>query len=96
MISAEKARQNTINYEIKVYQQTETKVLEIAETMSKSIEYHSRNGFDTLDFMPYEKTRFTSDQTMNIAQDILRKLFESNGFEILENDIAKNIFRIRW
>ncbi len=96
MISAETARQNINKYETAIYQQTETKALEIIETMSKSIEYHSRNGFDCLDFMPYEKTRFTSNHTMNIAHDIFQKIFETNGFEILCNDITKNILRVRW
>lgn len=96
MISAETARHNVNQYEIEIYQQTETKVLELIDTMSKSIEYHSRNGFDCLNFAPYEKTRFTSDHVMNIAHEIFRKIFEANGYKIICNDVAKNILKVQW
>ena len=96
MITAAQARQNTNNYEVELYNKTKAKVDEFIEMMSKSIEYYSRTGIDTIDFTPYEKSRFPSFQMLPVAQEIFREILESNGYKILRNDSANNILKVKW
>ena len=69
MITAREAQTNVINYENTIKADVQNKVNELIEIMSKSIAYHSKNGFDTLSFCPYEKSRFSSVKTLEYAQD---------------------------
>lgn len=58
MITASEARNNVIQHEVEEYKKVGDKVMELIETMSKSIEFHSKSGIDHLDFSPFDKSRF--------------------------------------
>lgn len=96
MISAQEARQNLINYEANIYTKVENQVKELLDTISKSIAYHSQNGIDSLDFCPYDRSRFSSHKELTIAQEIFSKILTSNGYEISHNDAFNNSLKIRW
>ena len=96
MIKASEAKANVINYEIALYNKVKVITDELLETMSKSIEFHSKNGLDSADFMPYGRSQFSTDKTMQIASKIFEKAFKDNGFKIIRNDWANNTLKISW
>ena len=96
MIKASEAQANVINYKVMQYNKVKEVADEILETMSKSIEYHSRNGFNSADFMPYGKSQFPCEQALQTASEIFEKVFMSNGYEIVKNDWQNNILKIKW
>ena len=96
MITAQQAKANAINYEVNVYRDTEAKVDELLETMSKSIEFHSKSGFDCIEFTPYAKSRFTSIRTMELASEIFERKFKDFGYEIILNSWENNSLKIQW
>ena len=96
MITANEARQNVIRHEVEEYQKVAEKVTEIIDTMSKSIEFHSKNGFDHLDFCPYNKSRFSSCHELEIASKIFEQMFKDNGYKVTRNSWSDNIFTIQW
>lgn len=96
MISAAAAAQNVLNYEIERYHKVEELCNAALEEMEASIEYHSRNGFSTLDFTPYQKSRFTNNYAMQTAHDIFEKVFKENGYTVEHNDISLNSLKITW
>lgn len=96
MIKATEAQANVINYEAAFCENIKHKVDDMAEIMSKSIKYHSQNGFTSAIFTPYEKTRFTSIKALEYAQELFQKIFEDAGYQILENNYDKNTISIKW
>ena len=96
MINATTAAQNVINYEIERYHKIEELCNAALEEMGASIEYHSQRGIETLDFTPYQKSRFISDYAMQTAHDIFEKVFKENGYTVEHNDISRNSLKIKW
>jgi len=96
MINATEARANAINYEAAILADIEAKVNELTEMMSKSIEFHSKNGYTQATFCPYEKSRFTTVKALEYAQQLFTKTFEDAGFTVLENHYGKNTLKIEW
>ena len=96
MITASEARGNVTEYEQAEYIRISTKLSEVIDTMSKSIEFHSKNGITQLTFYPYDKSRFSSFHDLIIASDILEKKFKNNGYKIIHNNHNNNVFTIRW
>lgn len=96
MIKASEARINVINYENALYRQVAIKVNEVLETVSRSIEFHSQNGINTLEFMPYEISRFSSWHNMEIAKEVFEKILKENGYTIILNNPNDNILKITW
>lgn len=96
MINAATAAQNVRNYEIERYNKIKELCNAALNEMDASIEYHSRNGFDSLDFTPYQRSRFTNDYAMQTAHDIFEKVFKENGYTIEHNDISLNSLKIKW
>ena len=96
MISAEQARANVINHEIHIYRETEEKVNELIDAMSKSIEFHSENGIDSIEFTPYDHSRFSSSHTLQLASEMLARQFKDNGYTIVNNSWEHNSFIIQW
>lgn len=96
MIKATEAQANVINYETAIREDIKRKVDEMAEIMSKSIKYHSQNGFTSATFMPYEKSRFTNIKALEYAQELFQKIFEDAGYQVLENNYGKNNITIKW
>ena len=96
MIKASEAAQNVINVENERYKKVGEKVLSLAEEMSASIEFRSKLGLSTLEFTPYNVSRFPFDYELNIASKILEKIFRENGYTIEKNSVAENSFKIKW
>ena len=96
MIKANEAKKNVIEYHERVFLATEHKVNEIIETMSESIEFHSKNGFTELVFTPYDNSRFNTDEIKSMASMIFQAILISNDYEIVKNDWQNNILKIRW
>ena len=96
MINAKDAHNNQMNYFVKLRADVESRVLVLVEEMSASIEFHSRNGFDHLEFMPYSVSLFPSLQETRIAAEILGKIFSENGYDVLVNDYNNNSLKIQW
>lgn len=96
MIKATEAQANVINYEAIVRADTKSKVNELAEIMSKSIIFHSRKGFTSANFCPYEKSRFTTIKALEYAQELFAELFENAGYTVVENHYGKNSLIIKW
>ena len=96
MISAKDAHNNQMNYFEELREQVESRVLTLVEEMSASIEFHSRNGFDHLEFMPYSVSLFPSLRETRLAADILARIFSENGYDILVNDYNNNSLKIHW
>lgn len=96
MIKATEAQANVINYETAIREDIKRKVDDMAEIMSKSIKYHSQNGFTSAAFTPYEKSRFANIKALEYAQELFQKIFEDAGFEVLENNYGKNSIIIKW
>ena len=96
MITAREARNNVINHEAKVYQAVAQKTKELIEIMGKSIEIHSENGIDHIDFTPFNKSRFPSYHELEIASQILEQMFKDNGYKVTRNSWSDNIFTVQW
>lgn len=96
MITAKEAKMNVINYEITLYDKIKIIVDDTLKAMSKSIEFHSQNGFDSLEFVPYNKSQFSSEKAMQIASNIFEKTLKDNGFKIIRNDWKNNLLKITW
>ena len=96
MFTAEEAKANVINYQAAFYAKVNETVTEILETMSKSIEFHSRCGLTSAEFIPYTNSRFPCDKAKEIAQDQFEKAFKSTGYNIIINDIEKNVLKVSW
>lgn len=96
MIRASEAKANVTAYESHRFHAVEMKVNELLETMSKSIEYHSKNGITKLEFMPYENSRFPSYDEKEIASRIFLSIFQNNGYSVARNSWSDNILEIRW
>lgn len=96
MINATEARTNVINFEMEQYNNAKAIADEILDTMSQSIEFHSKNGLDTLEFAPYDRSRFTSYSWLQTASDIFEKVLKENGYEIIKNDWINNSLKIKW
>ena len=96
MITANEARNNVTRYEIEEYQKVAAKVTELIDTMSKSIEFHSKSGIDHLDFAPFDKSRFPSYRELEIASKIFGQMFKDNGYKVTRNSWSDNVFTIQW
>ena len=64
--------------------------------MSQSIEYHSKSGFSSATFYPYEKSRFNSTQAIEYAHELIQDMLTDAGYTILENNTETNCLRIEW
>lgn len=96
MIKATEAQANVINYEASINEEIKKKVDELVEIMSKSIEYHSKNGFTHANFCPYEKSRFLNVKALETAQEMFKKIFEDAGYTVIENNYGKNSLIVEW
>lgn len=96
MITASKARTNVTKYEQAEYIRISTKLSEVIDVMSKSIEFHSQNGMSQLTFYPYDKSRFPSSHELTIASNMLETRFKNHGYKIIHNNYSENIFTIKW
>ena len=96
MIRANEAKKIVSEYQEKLFFETEKKVNDFSELMSKNIELYSEKGVNELAFKPYEISRFPSKTMMEMASLIFQVILISNGYEIVINDWQKNILKIRW
>lgn len=96
MVTASEARLNVTNFEKDQYNKVMKLAEETLEAMSKSIELHSKNGYSSAEFVPYDRSRFETYQEMRIASEIFQKVFTGVGFEVLQNDWTNNIIKIKW
>ena len=96
MIKATEAQANVINYEAAIRTDILTKVNELIDVMSRSIEFHSKNGYTSANFCPYEKSRFTNVKALEYAQELFQKIFEEAGYTIVENNYGKNSLIVKW
>lgn len=96
MIKATEARANVTNYEAVIKADIARKVDELLDIMDKSIQFHSQNGFSSLTFTPYDKSRFSNVHALEYAQELFTKRFEDAGYTVLENHYGKNSLKIEW
>ena len=96
MINANEAKANVINYEAALLAALDEKINELVDIMGRSIEYHSKNGFTSIQFCPYEKSRFTNVRALEYAQKRFTEIFEEAGYTVVENHYGKNIIKIEW
>lgn len=96
MINASEARANVTRHETELYNNIKAIVDEILETMSRSIEFHSQNGIEYADFMPYRDSRFSSEYSCRIASEIFEKEFIDNGYTVVRNDWVNNCLKVTW
>jgi len=96
MIKASEARDNIKKFEIEQYNKIKTMVEEALEVISTEIEFHSKNGLNTAEFVPYDASRFPSYRSVQIASEIFERILKDNGYEIITNDRANNILKIKW
>ena len=96
MINATEARTNVINYEAAILAELDATIAELVDMMSKSIEFHSKNGYTSAAFCPFGQSRFTNVQALEYAQNKLEKIFEEAGYNVIENHYGKNTFKVEW
>lgn len=96
MITASEAKANKIHFEIEQYNKVKQIADEILETISQGIEFHSNNGFDSAEFVPYDRSRFASYQSLQTASEIFEQVLKDNGFKIIKNDWTNNILKVQW
>jgi hypothetical protein len=96
MIKASEARTNTNNFEIEQYNKIKQVADEVLETIGKSIEFHSKNGFEVAEFVPYDRSRFTSYHSLQVASEIFERVLKDNGYEIVKNDWTNNVLKVKW
>ena len=96
MITAREAKINVINHESVLYNKYRSVAEELLEEMNISIEFHSKNGFETIEFEPYDTFRFHTDHAKKIASDVFEKTLKENGFTIEKNNWSTNILKISW
>lgn len=96
MITAKAAKENVQAYEDAIDQDIKNKVNELLDIMSKSIEFHSKNGFTSLIFTPYDKSRFQTVHALERAQELFTQILTDNGYTVLENHYGKNSLKIEW
>lgn len=96
MITATKARANKTQFEIHLYNEVKIITEGIIETISAGIEFHSKNGFESAEFLPYDKSQFHTLQEMKIASEIFERTLERNDFKIIKNDYMHNILKVQW
>ena len=96
MISANEARANVAAHEQAILNNVAIIADELLDTMSNSIQFHSQNGFESAEFMPYRDSRFTSEYMQRIASEIFEKEFIDNGYTVVRNDWVNNYLKITW
>ena len=96
MISANEARANVAAHEQAIFNNVAIIADELLDTMSNSIEFHSQNGFESAEFMPYRDSRFSTDYMMKTASEIFERVFTENGYDVLINDWKNNRLKIAW
>lgn len=96
MISAAEARANVNSHEQEIFNTVAIVADELLDTMSNSIEFHSKNGYESAEFMPYRDSRFSTEYMQRLASDIFEKEFNENGYTILINDWVNNRLKIAW
>ena len=96
MIKASEARANVLNYESEQYHKVKVAVDEVMTTISEAIEFHSKNGFHTAEFLPYHKSHFQTIYELQTASKIIETILKENEFEIVRNDWTNNILKVRW
>jgi len=96
MISATEARANVIFHEHEIFNNVAIIADELLDTMSNSIEFHSQNGYESAEFMPYRDSRFSTDYMMKTASEIFEKVFKENGYTVVVNDWQNNRLKIAW
>ena len=96
MIKATEAQANVLNYELAIRVEVRDKVNELINVMSKSIEFHSKNGLTGVQFCPYDKSRFTTIKALEYAQELFQTIFEDAGYIVVENRYDKNSLNIKW
>ena len=96
MINAETAKANVITFQAQFIAKVQAAVDELLETMSKSIEFHSRQGFTVAEYCPYTSSRFPCDKAKEEAQKMFDKTFKEYGYTVLVNNIEKNVLKIQW
>ena len=96
MINATVAAQNVINFKVEHHRYIKTIVDELLNEISMSIEFHSKQGFTHLMFVPYTNARFPSHDDKVTASELFEKALIENGFTVTRNDISQNILAIDW
>ena len=96
MIKATEAQANVLNYEFAIRVEVRDKVNELINVMSKSIEFHSKNGLTGAQFCPYDKSRFPTIKALEYAQELFQTIFEDAGYTVVENRYDKNSLKIKW
>lgn len=96
MISAQQAKANTDKFIDEEKQKIYIQVDKLLDTISASIEYHSKNGFFSLDFMPYDKSLFPTEISRAIAQKTFNDRLRLAGYQIVINNPDSNVLRIQW
>ena len=96
MIKATEAQANVLNYEFAIRVEVRDKVNELINVMSKSIEFHSKNGLTGTQFCPYDKSRFSTIKALEYAQELFQTIFEDAGYIVIENSYEKNSLKIKW
>lgn len=96
MFTAAEAKKNVYEYNYKISMEIEKACTEIIDSISVSVEFHSKCGITELAFAPYTKSRFPSSFHMDGASRFLSSTLKQNGYKILMNEPPKNILKIGW
>ena len=96
MISANEARANVAAHEQAILNNVAIIADELLDTMSNSIEFHSQNGFESAEFMPYRDSRFSSEYMQRVASEIFEQVFTENGYKVVRNDWVNNALKVTW
>ena len=96
MITASEARNNVSTFKEETRKAIEKKVLETIALMSDSIAFHSKNGFKSLSFSPYDKSHFVTITEMITAEEMILAILKENGYKVINSSIHANILKVQW
>jgi len=96
MITAQEARNNFMDHQMKEMHRAIDNVVEMLETISNTIELRSKAGLDSAIFHPYDESRYTSACMMEVAERHFRNMLNHYGYTIRKNNYKENILEISW
>ena len=95
MITASEARLNVANFKLDEYNRIHALVYKFIPELDKYIKCQSEQGNSELMIFPYSSSRF-NPLDLPLASEILHKILEKNGYEIIINDYDRNVLKFKW
>lgn len=95
MITASEARLNVANFKLDEYNRVHALVDKVIPELDQCVKFQSEHGYSEVTVFPYDNSRFLP-LDRPLASEIINKILEHGGYEIVVNDYTKNILKFKW